>query len=107
MLHLTESGFSARIGGCPLPAMVMFYAGWCGKCAMMKPIVEEIERKYHSRIQFCEVDVAESPRLAGNYGVDIVPAFAFFRDGQFLGSMRGIIDERSFERRLQKIFRIS
>ena len=85
----------------------MFYAVWCGKCAMMKPIVEEIERKYRGRIRFCEVEIDESPLLAADYDADTVPTYVFFRNGKFLGSMQGIIDEDVFERRLQKIFRNS
>lgn len=74
---------------------------------MMKPIVEEIEKKYRGRIRFCEVEIDESPLLAADYEADIVPTFVFFRNRQFLGSMQGIIDENVFERRLQKIFRNS
>lgn len=74
---------------------------------MMKPIVEEIEKKYRGRFRFCEVEIDESPLLAADYEADIVPTFAFFRNGKFLGTMQGIIDEDVFERRLQKIFRNS
>lgn len=105
MLHLTEKNFTTETKRGPLPNVVMFYAVWCGKCAMMKPFVEDIEQKYRKRIRFCEVDIDESPLLAADYEADIVPTFVFFKDGQFLGSMQGIIDENVFERRLQKIFR--
>ena len=98
MQHLTRG---------PLPVIVMFYAVWCGKCAMMKPILEEIERKYCKRIRFCEVEIDESPLLAADYEADTVPTYVFFRNGKFLGSMQGIIDQDVFERRLQKIFRNS
>ena len=45
MLHLTAKNFAAEAKHDPLPVVVMFYAIWCGKCAMMKPVVEEIEKK--------------------------------------------------------------
>ena len=107
MQHLTSQNFSTETTRSPLPVIVMFYAVWCGKCAMMKPIVEEIEQKYHGRLRFCEVEIDESPLLAADYEADIVPTFVFFRNGKFLGSMQGIIDEDVFDRRLQKIFRNS
>ena len=105
MQHLTSKNFSSETGRSSLPVVVMFYAVWCGKCAMMKPVVEEIEKKYRGRIKFCEVEIDESPLLTADYDADTVPTFVFFRNGQFLGSMQGIIDENVFERRLQKIFR--
>lgn len=104
MQHLTSKNFSAETQRGPLPVVVMFYAVWCGKCAMMKPVVEEIEKKYRGRIKFCEVEIDESPLLAARYEADIVPTFVFFQGGRFQGNMHGIIDEHTFERRLQKIF---
>ncbi len=72
---------------------------------MMKPFVEEIEQKYRGRVRFCEVEIDESPLLAADYEADIVPTFVFLQNGQCLGSMQGLINEKVFERRLQKIFR--
>ena len=100
MLHLTAGNFDAETKHSPLPVVVMFYAVWCGKCAMMKPIVEEIEPRYRNKVRF-------SPLLAAKYDADIVPTFVFFQNGRLLGIMQGIIDEVQFEQRLQKIFRNS
>lgn len=107
MLHLTSKNFTVEIRHSTLPVVVMFYALWCGKCAMMKPLIEELEKKYRGRIKFCEVEIDESPLLAADYEADTVPTFAFFQHGRCLGTMQGILDETIFERRLQKIFRNS
>ena len=107
MLHLTANNFVTEIKTSSLPVVVMFYAAWCGKCAMMKPMIEEIEKKYRGRIKFCEAEIDESPLLAAHYEADTVPTFVFFQRGHCLGSMHGIIDEGIFEQRLQKIFRNS
>lgn len=107
MLHLTAKNFAAEAKHSQLPVVVMFYAIWCGKCAMMKPVVEEIEKKYGGQIKFCEVEVDESAVLAANYEANIVPTFVFFQNGELLGSMQGVIDEELFDQRLQKIFRNS
>ena len=40
MIHLTAKNFGIEARHCRGPVVVMFYAIWCGKCAMMKPIVE-------------------------------------------------------------------
>lgn len=107
MLHLTSKNFTVEINHSTIPVVVMFYALWCGKCAMMKPLIEELEKKYQGRIRFFEVEIDESPMLAADYEADTVPTFAFFRHGRCLGTMQGIVDETIFERRLQKIFRNS
>ncbi|MFR8178667.1 MAG: thioredoxin family protein [Dorea sp.] len=63
MLHLTAKNFQIEVKDTSLPVVVMFYAIWCGKCAMMKPVVEDIEKKYAGKIKFCEVEIEESAVL--------------------------------------------
>lgn len=106
MLHLTSDHFETETGSIS-PAVVMFYASWCGKCAMMKPTLESIEKKYQEKIRFFLLDIDQSKELAATYGVDIVPTFVFFKDGQPAAFMQGIISQSVFEKRLKKIFRIS
>ena len=105
MLHLTEKNFDHETMQSSLPVVVMFYAVWCGKCAMMKPVAEEIESKYSGQIKFCEVEIDESPSLADKYEADIVPTFAFFKAGKLTGQMEGLVDSNVFEQRINKIFR--
>lgn len=107
MLHLTEQNFHSRVDTAPLPAVVMFYASWCAKCAMMKPIAEEMAGRFQNEACFFEVDIDESPNLADEYVGDLVPAFIFFQNGTCTGSMSGVIGEAQFEARIKKIFRNS
>lgn len=107
MLHLTLKNFDSEVKQASLPVVVMFYADWCGKCAMMKPIAEEAEKKYRREIKFCKVEIEESEILAAEYDMDIVPAFVMFKNGRIVGAMQGIIDEEVFGERIQKIFRNS
>lgn len=106
MLHLTVRNFETEIRQETLPAVVMFYASWCGKCAMMKPVVEDIEKKYKGRIKFCETDIDESPALAAKYRADTIPTFIFFRRNTPVGRLQGMIDDESFEKRIKKILSI-
>ena len=71
MLHLTAKNFQIEVKDTSLPVVVMFYAIWCGKCAMMKPVVEDIEKKYAGKIKFCEVEIEESAVLAAEYAPEI------------------------------------
>ncbi|MCI8709396.1 MAG: thioredoxin fold domain-containing protein [Dorea sp.] len=106
MLHLTAKNFTEEIEKSSLPVVVMFYAAWCGKCAMMKPLVEDIEAKYRRRILFCETEIDESPSLADKYGADFVPTFVLFQDGRLVEILKGVMEESTFEKYLQKLFRI-
>lgn len=106
MLHLTAKNFEIEARHGRLPVVVMFYAGWCGKCAMMKPVAEDIEKKYLGRVRFCEADIDESPALAAQYEADIVPTFIFFQDADIIGILQGIIGQETFEKRMKQMFHI-
>ena len=103
MLHLTAKNFQIEVKDTSLPVVVMFYAIWCGKCAMMKPIVENAEKRYYDRIKFCEVEVDESAVLAAEFGANIVPTFVMFKDGEVESIMQGILDEETFLERVREL----
>lgn len=105
MLHVTTNNFEREVTGSPVPILVMFHALWCGKCAMMRPVVEDIEKRYENRYRFCEVEIEESPGLADQFEADIVPAFALFHNGNLLAFFSGLVDETILEERLNEIFR--
>ena len=95
----------------PTLAVVMFYAVWCGKCAMMRPIIEDLEKEYQKKysgsIRFFEVETTESGLLAAEYQTDLLPTFLFFKDQELIAVMQGMISQNDFDARLQKIFRNS
>lgn len=103
MIHLTAKNFAIEAKHSPDPVVVMFYAVWCGKCSMMKSVLEKLEQRYCDRIRFCEVEIDESAVLAAEYGADIVPTFVTFRDGEVYSIMRGVIDEEIFAERIKEL----
>lgn len=105
MIHLTSNNFQIETKQDLLPVVVMFYANWCGKCAMMNPIAQELEKKHIGKIKFCEVDVDESTVLAAQYAPDLVPTFILFKSGRAVGVLSGLVDEDVLDERIQKIFR--
>ena len=103
MIHLTAKNFAMEAKRYPGPVVVMFYAVWCGKCAMMKPVLEKLEQRYAERIRFCEVELEESAVLASEYGADVVPTFVTFRDGEVYSIMQGVVDEKIFAERIKEL----
>ena len=91
MLHLTEGNFQAEVNQAKFPVVVMFYASWCPKCAMTKPVAEDIEKRYRKKVKFCEVEIEECPNLAVKYGADIVPTLVMFKNGTVKARMQGTV----------------
>ncbi len=59
------------------PAIVDFYASWCGPCRAISPILEELAKEYGDRIVIYKVDVDASSDLAQAFGIRSIPAVLF------------------------------
>ena len=103
----TPSNESNKSTDHPVLAVVMFYAVWCGKCAMMRPVIEDLEKKYQKKysgaVRFFEVETTESELLAAQYQTDLLPTFFFFRDREPIAVMQGMISQKAFDTRLQQL----
>jgi thioredoxin 1 len=59
------------------PAIIDFYATWCGPCKQTAPIVEELANEYDGKIDVYKVDVDQQQELAGLFGVQSIPTLLF------------------------------
>ena len=62
------------------PAIVDFYASWCGPCKMLSPIMEKLSKKYEDKVNFYKIDVDESSDLANTLKIKGIPTLIFFKD---------------------------
>lgn len=60
-----------------LPAVIDFYATWCGPCKAMAPVMETLSEEYAGRIRIFKVDVDKEKRLAALFSVRSIPTFLF------------------------------
>ena len=59
------------------PAVIDFYADWCGPCKMVAPILEELSKEYEGKIDIYKVDTEAEQELAGLFGVRSIPSILF------------------------------
>ena len=60
-----------------LPAIIDFYASWCGPCRQLSPRVEEIAKEYKGKIVVYKVDTDAETLLSQNMGISSLPTLIF------------------------------
>lgn len=60
-----------------LPAIIDFYADWCGPCKMVAPILEELSNEYEGKINIYKVDTEVEQELSQVFGIRSIPSILF------------------------------
>jgi len=87
--ELNETDFDPLLATEGTPAVVDFYAPWCGPCKMIAPLLDSLAEHYSGRIRFYKVNVDESPGLADRFQITGVPTLIFLKEGQVFSSIVG------------------
>jgi len=65
------------------PALIDFFATWCGPCKMVAPILEEIAAEYGNKLVIYKVNTEEEEELASIFGIRSIPSLLFIpKEGQ-------------------------
>ena len=91
VIELTSQDFDQKKSENEL-LLVDFWAEWCGPCKSMHPIFSRMAKKYKS-IRFARVNVDNSQDIARRYGVQSIPTFIMFKNGEVANTMVGAVGE--------------
>lgn len=87
--HATDSDFDAMVINSEMPALVDFWAPWCGPCRAIAPVLEDLAKDYSGKVNIVKVNVDENPAVSREYSVRSIPMLVLFNKGQVRESMLG------------------
>jgi len=80
-IAVNDSNFEEIVLKSNKPAVVDFWAPWCGPCRMIGPIIEELAAEYEGKVVIAKCDVDSSEQVPVKYGIRNIPTILFIKDG--------------------------
>ncbi len=103
IVNVTEASFEADVLKSTTPVLVDFWAEWCGPCKMLIPVLNELATEYAGKVKIAKVNVDQAGMLAGQYGVQSIPALFFFKGGQVVAQVVGVRSKKDLKAQLDQI----
>ena len=101
-LQVSDADFEQEILKSDIPAMVDFWAAWCGPCRAIAPVVEEIARDYQGKVKVAKMNVDENAKTPSKYGIRAIPTLIIFKGGQVVEQITGAVSRSIIENALKK-----
>lgn len=91
VIELISSNFEQVISR-ETPTLVDFWAEWCGPCKSMHPVFTRLSKKF-KKIRFARLNIDENPDIATKLGIQSIPIFIMFKNGQPVDRVVGAVGE--------------
>ncbi len=75
------------------PVLVDFWAPWCGPCRTLSPIIEKAVRAANGAVRLVKMNIDDHPQIAGQLGIQSIPAVIAFAKGQPVDGFVGALPE--------------
>jgi thioredoxin 1 len=102
LAHVDDGNFAEEILKADKPALVDFWAPWCGPCKAIGPLVEALAGQYHDKLKVAKINIDDNPKTAASYGVRSIPTLLLFKEGKVFDTLVGLVPMERLEAFIKK-----
>lgn len=113
-IHLTRAEFLQKVANFEQtpdkweylgdkPAIIDFYADWCGPCKMIAPVLEELAAEYDGQIYIYKVDTEAEQQLAAEFGIRSIPTLLFVPMGEAPQMAQGALPKDALKQAIDDV----
>ncbi len=102
-LEISDQSFEEAVIKSNKPALVDFWAPWCGPCRMVAPVIDKLSEKYQDKFKFCKLNVDENPKTPAKFNVMSIPTIMLFKDGKVADTVVGAVPEDTLKTKIDRL----
>ncbi|KQY36643.1 thioredoxin [Rhizobium sp. Root483D2] len=85
------------------PVLVDFWAPWCGPCKQLTPVIEKVVTEAQGRVRLVKMNIDDHPSVAGQLGIQSIPAVIAFVGGRPVDGFMGAVPESQIREFIDKV----
>lgn len=89
------------------PAIIDFYADWCGPCKRLAPVLDELSKQYAGKVDIYKVNIDTEQDVAGTFGIMSVPSLLFVPMGAEPQMAQGALPKEVLEQAIQEVLKVT
>ena len=102
VFELTDENFETEIINADTPALVDFWAVWCGPCRQIAPSVEALASELKGKLKVGKMNIDDHQATPQKYGIRSIPTLLVFKGGQVVGQIVGAVPRAKLEAEINK-----
>ncbi len=89
-----------------LPAIVDFYADWCGPCKMVAPVLEKLSEEFEGKLNIYKVNTEQEQDISAAFGISSIPSILFIPKDEKPQMAAGALPKETFKQLIKDVLKV-